>query len=63
MTDRSRTPSERGRPISVELQSALALYSAIFKDEYDGAPDSKHQMGFGKTKEAAIADLIEQDRA
>jgi hypothetical protein len=28
-------------------------------ENYDGAPDSKHPQGFGKTKAEAVADLIE----
>lgn len=30
-------------------------------DDYDGAPDSHHPMGFGRTKEDAIADLLERE--
>lgn len=36
-------------------------WSAIFKGEYDGAPDSHSLIGRGPTEQAAIADLIEQD--
>lgn len=28
-------------------------------DNYDGAPDSNHPIGFGSTEAAAIANLIE----
>lgn len=57
----SATPrSHQGRPISVEWQSTPALYVAIFREEYDGALDSHHPMGFGRTEEAAVADLIEK---
>jgi hypothetical protein len=51
-----------GRPISVEWQSTPALYMAIFREEYDGAPDAGFQpVGFGKTEAEAVADLMEQD--
>jgi hypothetical protein len=54
--------SYRGRPISVEYHGGVpGLYVAIFENEYDGAPDSRSPMGYGKTEEAAVADLIEQD--
>lgn len=57
-TDRSY----QGRPIRVDWCSTPALYMALFSDEYDGAPDAGFQpMGFGKTEDAAVADLIEQD--
>ena len=50
------------RPIAVTWESTPALYSAIFSNEYDGAPDAGFQpMGFGKTEAEAVADLIEQD--
>lgn len=42
-----------------EWHSTPQLWSAVF-DGYDGAPDSKHPMGFGKTKEEAADDLIEK---
>lgn len=36
-------------------------WSAVDEDTYDGAPDSgtRHQIGYGRTREEAIADLIE----
>lgn len=51
----------QGRPISVEFHSTPQLYSAVFSQEYDGAPDSHCPMGFGKDPAHAVADLIEQD--
>lgn len=56
-----RYAEEAGRPISFEFHSTPQLWSAIFKDEYDGAPDSRSTMGFGKTKFEAVADLLEKD--
>ena len=53
--------AHRGRPISVDFHSTPQIYSAIFTNEYDGAPDSNHPVGLGKTEEAAVAALIEQD--
>lgn len=50
-----------GRPIRVSWESTPALYSAIFENEYDGAPDSNCPMGFGREMSDAVADLIEQD--
>lgn len=50
-----------GRPIRVLWESTPALYSAIFENEYDGAPDSNCPMGFGREMPEAVADLIEQD--
>lgn len=35
-------------------------YSAVDDDTYDGAPDSHCPIGYGPTREAAIADLLEQ---
>jgi hypothetical protein len=35
-------------------------WSAIDSDTYDGAPDSHCPIGRGPTKEAAVADLLEQ---
>ena len=53
----------QGRPISLEFHGTPQLWCAVFKDEYDGAPDAGFQpMGFGKTKEEAVADLIERDQ-
>jgi hypothetical protein len=50
------------RPISVTWQSTPALYQAIFSNEYDGAPDAGFQpMGYGKTENEAVQDLIDQD--
>lgn len=49
----------QGRPISTD--QPFGYWTAIFSDEYDGAPDSHHPVGMGKTEEEAIADLIEQD--
>jgi hypothetical protein len=36
-------------------------WSAV-TDDYDGAPDSsnRHQIGFGRTEQEAIDDLLEQ---
>jgi hypothetical protein len=53
--------SYRGRPISVEWHGTPGLYTAIFSNEYDGATDSRHPMGYGRTEEEAIAALIEAD--
>lgn len=51
-----------GRPISVEWQSTPALWQALFSNEYDGAPDAGFQpIGYGKTKDEAVQDLIDQD--
>lgn len=32
-------------------------WTAIDEDTYDGAPDSPHMMGWGKTEDEAIEDL------
>lgn len=34
---------------------------AINEDTYDGAPDSgtRHQIGYGRTRDAAVEDLME----
>ena len=32
-------------------------YSAV-REDYDGAPDSHHPIGIGRTKDAAVADLL-----
>jgi hypothetical protein len=61
----TRSCTERnyqGRPIDVDFHSTAGLYVAIFKDEYDGAPDSRDPVGLGRSEEAAVADLIEQDK-
>lgn len=50
-----------GRPILVSWESTPALYSAIFEQEYDGAPDSHHPVGIGRNMAGAVANLIEQD--
>jgi hypothetical protein len=55
------TRNHNGRPISVQWESTPAIYSAIFSDEYDGAPDSRNPVGYGKTEEEAVANLIEND--
>lgn len=36
-------------------------WSAYDTDTYDGAPDSgnRHQVGYGRTEEEAVADLME----
>jgi hypothetical protein len=52
----------QGRPISVHWESTPAIYAAIFHNEYDGAPDSNHPIGYGRTEEAAVADLIEKEQ-
>ena len=59
MTERTH----QGRPISVDWDSTPALYVAIFSEEYDGAIDSHHPVGLGRTEEEAVADLIERDEA
>lgn len=50
-----------GRKIVTEFETTPRLWSAVF-DNYDGAPDSHHPMGFGQTELSAVADLLEQDR-
>ena len=59
----SKDRNHQGRPISVDFHSTPQVYSAIFSQEYDGATDSRHAMGFGRTEEEAIANLIEHDEA
>jgi hypothetical protein len=44
--------------IITDWHSTPQLWVATF-DNYDGAPDSKHPQGFGKTKAEAVADLLE----
>jgi hypothetical protein len=46
--------------INYSWQSTPQLWMAVF-DNYDGAIDSKHPVGFGRTKEEAAADLIEKE--
>ena len=46
--------------ITYYWQSTPQLWMAVF-DNYDGAIDSKHPQGFGRTKEEAAADLLEQE--
>lgn len=46
------------RPISTFFN---VYWTAIFENEYDGAPDSRSLIGWGKTEQAAIDDLLEQD--
>lgn len=53
----------RLRPVATEWHSTPQFYVAYFRDEYDGALDSKHPMGFGKTEAEAIADLHDQEAA
>jgi cephalosporin hydroxylase len=53
--------SYRGRPISVDWHSTPGVYIAIFSQEYDGAPDSRNPVGYGKNPDEAVADLIEAD--
>jgi hypothetical protein len=38
-------------------------WSALRPDVYDGAPDSsaRHMIGYGRTEQAAIDDLLEQE--
>ena len=48
-----------GQRIELIWQSTPALWAAIFADSYDGAEDSHCPMGFGKTEDEAVADLIE----
>jgi hypothetical protein len=50
----------QGRPITVDFCSTPGLYAAIFKNEYDGAEDSRSPIGWGRTEDEAVADLIEQ---
>lgn len=60
--DDGDTRSYRGRPIRVSWESTPALYSAIFSNEYDGAPDAGFQpVGYGRSMDKAVDDLIEQD--
>jgi hypothetical protein len=35
-------------------------WCAVDDDTYDGAPECRCPIGYGRTEEAAIADLIEQ---
>ena len=53
--------SHQGRPIRVEYHSTPQLYVAVFDQEYDGAPDSHHTMGYGARDIDAVADLIDKD--
>lgn len=46
--------------VDLNWQSTPQLWMATF-DNYDGAPDSKHPVGLGKTPGEAVADLFEQD--
>lgn len=55
MSDTPRV--HQGRPISVDFDSTPGLYVATF-DNYDGALDSNHPVGLGRTEDAAVADLI-----
>lgn len=57
---RFNAPSFGGRQISVEWHSTPRLFVAYFTQEYDGAIDSHHPVGFGKTEQEAVADLREQ---
>ena len=63
--DQSRTEGPlmeyQGRPISFEWHGTPQLYVAYFEQEYDGATDSHHPIGFGRTEDEAVADLIEKD--
>lgn len=45
-------------PIEYSWHSTPQLWCAHRKN-YDGAPDSHCPIGFGKTKEAAAAELLE----
>lgn len=47
--------------IVTSWHSTPALWSAVDQDTYDGAPDSNHPQGFGRTEAEAIADLLEQE--
>ena len=48
--------------INFVWHSTPGLWGAT-RPDYDGAPDSHHPQGFGKTKEEAAADLTEQEVA
>lgn len=47
-------------PIEYEWHSTPGFWAA-YRKSYDGAPDSRHAVGFGKTKEQAKARLIEAE--
>jgi hypothetical protein len=51
----------QGRQIEVDFDSTPKLYAAIFPNEYCGCGCLRGLMGFGKTPEKAILDLIEKD--
>ena len=38
----------------------LNEWQAIDADSYDGAPDSRDVVGYGKTEQEAIEDLLEK---
>ena len=52
--------SQFEEPIEYEWHSTPHQWAA-YRHGYDGAEDSRCKIGFGKTKEAAAADLIEQE--
>jgi hypothetical protein len=54
----------QGRPISVDFHSTPQLYAAIFTNEYCGCEEcrGKQPIGFGRTEDAAVAALIEQEQ-
>jgi hypothetical protein len=51
----------KGHKIITSWQSTPQLWMAVF-DNYDGAVDSKHPMGFGKTEAQAVEDLLEHEQ-
>lgn len=52
----------RAEPDLTGIAPPDCAWSAIDANTYDGAPDSanRHQIGFGRTREEAIADLMEK---
>jgi hypothetical protein len=53
--------SYQGRPIEVIFHTTPMLYLAYFRNEYDGATDSRNPVGYGNTEEEAVVDLIQAD--
>ena len=51
----------KGHKIITSWQSTPQLWMAVF-DNYDGAIDSRHPMGFGKSEMDSVADLLQQER-
>ena len=50
----------KGHKITTSWQSTPQLWMAVF-DDYDGAVDSRHPQGFGKTEAQAVEDLLEHE--